>query len=68
MSRFSKGFVALLSLVGFLASAGATLAADKLECAVMKNGTKTTKLVGSKEECAKLHGKITKHVSKPKTP
>jgi hypothetical protein len=67
MSRFSKVLLALLSLAGFLVTASATLAADKLECALTQNGVKTTKLVGSKEECAKLSGKIVEHTSKPKT-
>jgi len=68
MSKFSKGVVTVLSLVGFLASASMTLAADKLECAVTKNGVTTTKLVASKEECTKLNGKIIEHAPKPKTP
>jgi len=67
MSRFSKGLLAVLSLLGFLAGASVTLAADKLECSVMKNGVKTTKMVGSKDECTKLGGKIMEHPSKPKT-
>jgi len=68
MSRLTKGFLTVLSLVGFLASASMTLAADKLECTVTKDGVKSIKLVDSKEECAKLGGTITPHVSKPKTP
>lgn len=68
MSRFSKGFVALLSLAGFLIGASVTLAADKLECAVTKDGVKTTKRVDSKEACTKLGGKIVEPVSKPKAP
>jgi len=67
MSRFSKGLLAVLSLFGFLAGASVTLAADKLECSVMKNGVKTTKMVGTKDECTKLGGKIMEHSSKPKT-
>ena len=67
MSRLSKGLLAVLAMVGFLASASVTLAADKLECSVMKNGVKTTKLVGSKDECTKMGGKIMEHSSKPKS-
>ncbi len=68
MSRFTKGSLALLSLVGFLASAGAALSADmKVECSVTKDGKATTQMVATKEECTKLGGKIVEPVSaKPK--
>ena len=69
MSRYARGILALLSLGSLLVSAGAALAADKLECAVYQNGKKTTKLVASKDECTKMNGHIVEPASsKPKTP
>ncbi len=68
MSRIAKGALALVWLAGFLVSAGISVAAEKIECAVMKNGVKTTKMVASKEECLKENGKVVEHSAKPKTP
>jgi len=68
MSRVAKGVLAFVWLTGFVVSAGISIAADKIECALTKDGMKTTKMVASKEECLKEHGKVVEHTAKPKTP
>ena len=67
MLQLAKMFLAIVTLTGFLASAGTALSADKVECSVVENSKMTTKLVASKEECKKLGGKVIEPVStKPK--
>jgi hypothetical protein len=57
------------AVAGFLGVAGQALAADKLECSVVKDGKKTTHMVESTKACTKLGGKIVegKPVAKPGT-
>lgn len=69
MRRFVRGLVMSFAVAGFLGVAGQVLAADKLECSVVKDGKKTTQMVESSKACTKLGGKIVhgKSVTKPGT-
>lgn len=63
MQRIVRGLVMAAVVAGYLASATHVFAATRVECEIMKDGQKTTRMVASADECAKLGGKVvaTKH-------
>jgi len=58
MDRFVRGFVMAGMIAGFLGVASQSLAADKVECSIMKDGKHTTQMVASHKACEKLGGKV----------
>jgi hypothetical protein len=68
MERFVKGFVMAAVVAGLVGVASQSLAADKVECAITKNGKQSTQMVATRQACEKLGGKVAvpKATSTPK--
>ncbi|HPG28219.1 MAG: hypothetical protein H6748_03845 [Spirochaetaceae bacterium] len=62
MQRFTRGLVMAVCLAGFLGIASPSLAADKVECTMTKDGKQTTQSVESRAKCTKLGGTVVEKV------